>query len=462
MLIRFAVENFLSFKELTEFTMTAGKMTRHKDHFTLCNGRRVLKGAFVFGANASGKTNLIRAVAFASNIIENGLENTNCDKKYFRIDNAWRNKPTVFQFDIFSNNHFYSYGFAVSLVNRSIEEEWLYQIDDEDKCIFLRSKEDDGTSYKVYSDLVFDTELKNSRFTIYAESICNIKMDKTLFLSDIVQRIPDSELEYQPFKDVMSWFDRLIVIFPDSRYEGIIHLIENDNERVRLENLLNYFDTGVSEVIKKNQDFEQAFTMFPEKVVESLKTSISKRLKDEEFTAATIGNDSRIQVTYENGDLIASKVFTNHGNDDDLFEYYDESDGTQRLFDLIPIFQNVLNNSVILIDEIDRSLHTKAVMEFISYFYSVAEKSASQLIVTTHDSNILDLDFVRQDEIWFIERQRDQSSRLYSLNQFKERFDKRIEKEYLIGRYGAIPIFRHSAFESKLLREDDIDANSCQ
>ena len=350
----------------------------------------------------------------------------------------------------------------MSLVNRSIEEEWLYQIDDEDKCIFLRSKEDDGTSYKVYSDLVFDTELKNSRFTIYAESISNLKMDKTLFLSDIVQRIPDTELEYQPFKDVMSWFDRLIVIFPDSRYEGIIHLIENDNERVRLENLLNYFDTGVSEVIKKNQDFDQAFTMFPEKVVESLKTSISKRLKDEEFTAATIGNDSRIQVTYENGDLVASKVFTNHGNDDDLFEYYDESDGTQRLFDLIPIFQNVLNNSVILIDEIDRSLHTKAVMEFISYFYSVAEKSASQLIVTTHDSNILDLDFVRQDEIWFIERQRNQSSRLYSLNQFRERFDKRIEKEYLIGRYGAIPIFRHSAFESRLEREDDADADSCQ
>ena len=202
--------------------------------------------------------------------------------------------------------------------------------------------------------------------------------------------------------------------------------------------------------------------MLPEKVLESLKTSISKRLTDGVASAAVIGNDSRVQIRYENGDLIASKVFTNHGNNDDLFEYYDESDGTQRLFDLIPIFQNVLNNSVILIDEIDRSLHTKAVQEFINYFYAVAIHSESQLIVTTHDSNILDLDFIRQDEIWFIERQRNHSSKLYSLNQFRERFDKRIEKEYLLGRYGAIPVFRQSAFESHSLREDDVDADSCE
>jgi len=137
MLIRFAVENFLSFKELTEFNMTAGKMTRHKDHIAVCNGKRILKGAYVFGANAGGKSNLIRAIAFAKSIIEDGLENTNCDKKYFRIDNSCKQKPSVFQFDIYSNGHFYSYGFAVSLISQRIEEEWLYQIDAGDKCIFL-------------------------------------------------------------------------------------------------------------------------------------------------------------------------------------------------------------------------------------------------------------------------------------------------------------------------------------
>ena len=112
------------------------------------------------------------------------------------------------------------------------------------------------------------------------------------------------------------------------------------------------------------------------------------------------------------------------------------------------MYQKVLENCVVLIDELDRSLHTKAAQEFINYFYSLSGNASSQLIVTTHDSNIMDLDFVRQDEIWFIERQQDHSSKLYSLNRFKARFDKKVEKEYLLGRYGAIPIFRQASLYS--------------
>jgi AAA15 family ATPase/GTPase len=128
------------------------------------------------------------------------------------------------------------------------------------------------------------------------------------------------------------------------------------------------------------------------------------------------------------------------------------------LFDLIPLFQKLLLNAVVLIDEVDRSLHTKAVQEFINYFYSLTEQNASQLIVTTHDSNIMNLDFVRQDEVWFIERQKDHSSKLYSLNKFMARFDKKVEKDYLLGRYGAIPIFRQVALEPGALEEGEQSA----
>ena len=95
----------------------------------------------------------------------------------------------------------------------------------------------------------------------------------------------------------------------------------------------------------------------------------------------------------------------------------------------------------ILIDEIDRSLHTNLTRKFLELFYEVVEDRDCQLIATTHDSNLLDLELLRQDEIWFVERQDDHSSKVFSLNKFKERFDKKIDKEYLIGRYGAIPIF---------------------
>ena len=141
-------------------------------------------------------------------------------------------------------------------------------------------------------------------------------------------------------------------------------------------------------------------------------------------------------------------MLLNHGNADDLFEYSDESDGTQRLFDLIPIFFALKQNRVILIDEIDRSLHTNLTRKFIELFFSVSRNNSSQLIATTHDSNLLDLDLLRQDEIWFVKREKDHSSNIYSLNLYKERFDKRIEKEYLIGRYGATPnLEKLDAFE---------------
>ena len=156
MLVRFSVENFLSFKNLTEFSMVAGKMTRHSGHIAVCNHKRLLKGAFIFGANASGKTNLIRAISFARNIVLNGIERTNCDKKFFRIDEDCKDNPGVFQFDIFSQGHFYSYGFAISYA-AAVEEEWLYQIDNPNKefCVFLRSKQENDETFTISSDIQF-------------------------------------------------------------------------------------------------------------------------------------------------------------------------------------------------------------------------------------------------------------------------------------------------------------------
>lgn len=447
MLLRFSVKNFLSFKDLTEFSMVAGKITRHSDHVSLCNKKRILKGAYIFGANAGGKTNLLRAVSFAKSIVTNGIANTNCDKKYFRIDPACQEKPGVFQFDIYANKHFYSYGFAISYKTASIEEEWLYQIDHPEKefCVFLRTKERADDSFLLTSDIKFEQENQQRRFNIYADDISSPKMRQALFLSDIALRSPDAEKEYQPFWDVIEWFRRLVIIFPDSRYGGITQLLEHDDERTRLENLLSYFDTGITAVAKKQTEFDKIFSGLSETSMESLKTAISRELSDGSRSILVQQNLSLVEVKQMNGSLVACEVVSNHGNDQDLFEYADESDGTQRLFDLIPLYQKLLKNAVVFIDELDRSLHTKASLEFINYFYALTEQNASQLIATTHDSNIMDLDYVRQDEIWFIERQPDHSSRIYSLNKFKARFDKKIEKEYLLGRYGAIPVFRQTA-----------------
>lgn len=457
MLIRFSVENFLSFKDTTEFSMVAGKVTRHSGHVALCNNKRLLKGAFIFGANASGKTNLIRSISFARHIVLHGIGNTNIEKKYFRIDEKCKDRPGVFQFDILSEGHFYSYGFAISYASASLEEEWLYKIDDPDKefCVFLRSKNENSDAFTLHSDISFDDDRQKSRFNVYADDISSPKMKQTLFLSDIAMRSPEDSLEYQPFRDVIKWFKHLVIVFPSSKYGAITQLLDNNNEKTRMENLLNYFDTGITAVSKKEVEFDKAFSMLPDEVVDSLKTDITNNIKGNGKSVFVQPEDSLIEIKNVNGELLTYEVFSNHGNDTDLFEYRDESDGTKRLFDLIPLFQILLSNSVVLVDEFDRSLHTKAAQEFINHFYSLTEGRPSQLIVTTHDSNIMDLDYVRQDEIWFVERQKDHSSRLYSLNKFKARFDKKVEKDYLLGRYGAIPIFQQMALETNSQKEGD-------
>ncbi|KAI4451705.1 hypothetical protein C823_006265 [Eubacterium plexicaudatum ASF492] len=147
------------------------------------------------------------------------------------------------------------------------------------------------------------------------------------------------------------------------------------------------------------------------------------------------------------GNIITTKMMQNHGNMQELFEYLDESDGTQRLFDLIPLFYEHNGNRVIFIDEIDRSLHTNLTRKFLELFYKLTEDDTSQIIATTHDNNLLDLDLVRQDEIWFVKRKGDHSSNLYSLTRYKERYDKKIDKEYLLGRYDAIPVFDDEVLE---------------
>lgn len=450
----------MSFKNMTEFNMAAGKIVRHKEHVAQCNEKRILKGAFVFGANASGKTNLTRAIAFAKNVVEDGLEDTNCDKKFFRIDDACKHKPSVFQFDIYTNNHFYSYGFALSLINGTILEEWLYRIDDAEECVFLRSKDDGSDRYKIFSEMKYSSEQEKARFEFYAEDICNPKMVSKLFLTDVAMRSPDEEEAYQPFYDVVNWFKRLTVIFPESEFTSISQLLDEADEKTRLENLLQYFDTGIIGIEKRTISFEKIFEGLPEHLLDTLKASMTKRLTEDADSANIIGGNSQYEIRVSEGELIACRIVNNHGNQNDLFDFSDESDGTQRLFNLIPIYQQALNNRVIVVDELDRSLHTKAVQEFINLFYKFTVANESQLIVTTHDSNIMDLELVRQDEIWFMERQDDHSSKIYSLYQFKERFDKKVEKEYLLGRYGAVPVFNQFFFSMNATEEGDADGCS--
>jgi uncharacterized protein len=437
MLLRFSIENFLSFNQKEQFSMSPGKLQRHKNHTINYGKRNVLKASYVYGANASGKSNLIRAISFAKDIIRTGIENVDLSKKHFRIQPENYHKPSIFQFELIIKDTVYSYGFAISFSEHEILDEWLYEINESsEKCIFSRETNDGST--QIESQLNLKGSDKDS-FNVYIKDIKRMK--KSLFLSEIAKKGIDDTNAFLVFNEVYDWFSKLLIIFPNSKYRSLNKIASNEEMRSEFTKYLNYFDTGIEGVLESELDFDKALSELDDETRLKLKNRLSNDLNNNEIIGIRGGNLMLYLNKNNTGEIIAKKMVLSHGNPLDLFDYTDESDGTKRLFDLIPLFFGKLDDTVILIDEIDRSLHTRLTSEFIDLFYKLSENNRSQLIVTTHDASLMDLDKIRQDEIWFIERRKDHSSCLYSLDKFKARYDKKVEKDYLIGRYGAVPVF---------------------
>ena len=273
-------------------------------------------------------------------------------------------------------------------------------------------------------------------------------MKKKSILSDVAERSNGKQGIFSEVLDVFLWFQSIIIIFPTSQYSGLNQMVEDEAVRELFSHLLKYFDTGIESVESKMGyvEFDKIFDGIPREEAEKLKIRISNDIQ-EEPVMFKVNNQMYLLRKDMEGNIITTKMMQNHGNDRELFDYLEESDGTKRLFDLIPLFYEHNGNSVIFIDEIDRSLHTNLTRRFLELFYELTEGDTSQLIATTHDSNSLDLELVRQDEIWFVKRMEDHSSKIYSLNRFKERYDKVIDKEYLLGRYDAIPVFDDEILE---------------
>ncbi len=431
MLVRFSVKNYKSFKDLTTFSMVAGKHTRHKNHVFIAEDKRLLKGSVIYGANASGKTNLIRAIQFGRNVALKGLKEINISDLFYRIDKRSFSKPGIFQYDFYSNGNFYSYGFALSYEKQIIISEWLYiQNDENEICVFERNHgEKMKTTFKF-------TKQNKHRFEIYGDDVD----DKNTFLCDMIRKKVNKESEFKAFFDVGSWLSNLIFIFPQTKLNSNEYYNSLESQ-FELERLLKYFDTGIERVSGREVEAEKALSFLDERNREEILSDIFELLNTDKksvVSASIFGKRFSFKMKKEK--IYASLLFMNHGNELDLFDFNDESDGTKRLFDLIPLFSKGKTDCVIFVDELDRSFHTKLTIEFIRTFYEKTKNSPSQLIATLHDENVMDLNLLRQDEIWFVER-KEHCSRLYPLSEFKERFDKIISKEYIQGRYGAIPYF---------------------
>ena len=443
MLIRFAVENYNSFKERQIFSMVAGKQTRHPSHCVTVNGKRLLKSSFFFGANASGKSNFVRALDFMRRVTLIGVKAIRYNDRFFRIDSKYKEKPGIFQIDFIVENIVFSYGFATNYLTREFCTEWLYRLDSSGKetCIFDRKQGE-----TIITGLQLN-KISKLRFNIYCE---DLKADE-LLLYEIGNKKLDKDSALYDFIVAYEWFKNLIVVYPDSHTHNKNDFFLNPTfDTDSMIDMLRAFDTGIEKITKGKQPAEKAFSFLPEQVKNDILDDIEQTMKDNLQNQARckieIGN-YQFEISIENGEIFAEKIMLNHGNPKELFELSDESDGTKRLFDLIPLYEFGQKGKIIVIDELDRSFHSKLTEEYIKRFFEITKEHSCQLICTTHDLNLMDLQILRQDEIWFVERESDHSTRIYSLSDYKQRFDKNILNDYLIGRYGAIPYFQDNEWQ---------------
>lgn len=190
--------------------------------------------------------------------------------------------------------------------------------------------------------------------------------------------------------------------------------------------------------------------MLPKVILDDVMERIKKNLTEKEKRAFRMsGRSDKVFFNIEsngNDELKVTTIKLKHGTSLFDFDFEDESDGTRRIFDLMDMLLMKDDDIVYVVDELERSLHPKLTEHFLKLFSERHKDHKIQLIFTTHEAAIMDQELFCRDEIWFIERDGDNNSKIYSLDRFKERYDKKLSKAYLEGRYGAIPVFNRFEF----------------
>ena len=431
MLIRFVVSNFLSFDEEREFNMLAGTFKTHKHHVYSSGKLDLLKSAAIYGANGAGKSNLIKAIEFLQNIVEEGGIKKSVNEKKFKLNKANVEKPISFEIEFSVEKKIYSYG--VSLNQSVVTEEWLYEsgVTTEGKMIFERKLTKFGKQELKFADKYQKTP---------KQKLLRELMEESLLKSGELLLSKSEELKIDSIESVRNFIiKRLIIIYPNSKFQTLIPALVFSKKFNSFANeLLQAFDTGVTELTVESIDIEKYFGSEDGE----LKAEIIGQLEDGDDIILN-GENGSVLITKEKDKNIVKKMLALHVNNegqDIPFDLENESDGTKRLLDFIPAFDRILQHDVtFIIDEIDQSLHP-ALLKALVHKIMSDETTKGQLIFTTHESNLLDLEIFRQDEIWFVEKDKKTGgSQIYSLSDFKPRYDLDIRKGYLKGRFGAIP-----------------------
>ena len=437
MFIRCMLNNIYSFGRETEFNMIpAPRFSRLKGHRYQKPGIELLKLASFYGANGAGKSNLIRALEFLQNIVVSGdLPSPMVLRrmKHFHSVGA----PTVLAVEFISADIPYIY--ALEIGEQAVLKEELYISGlgtKDDILVYERRTIEGGKIVLKFFDDFTMTEEGRVLKGILENNL--IKQNKTSLkiLSEL-----DNPLLLDA-KRAFEWFEsKLVIITPEVRSGGLAHKLDIDEEFHRYaEQIMCTFSVGIKKLLTVKKPIEEFFGDDNKADMERI---LQKVAEDPDGIGIVLNGDGEeINIVEEGGRVFVKQLKTEHttkGGRSVMFDLSEESDGSIRLLDYLPAFKDLLTKDITyFIDEIERSIHPLLIKEIIRKF-SADDTSTGQLVFTTHESNLLDQEIFRQDEIWFVEKDASGCTDFYSLCDFKEHNTKDIRKGYLSGRYGSIP-----------------------
>ena len=436
MLIRAIFKNILSFGIQTEFNMlSAPRYTDHKSHKVKFNNINILKFSAIYGANGAGKSNLIKSILLFERLVKDEISLNKVRQKHNKFNNP--EDSQVMGLEFIAENKRYLY--AVELHTNIISKEEIYRINKNGNQELLFKRETNIETLETNIETIL-LDMKNEKDAYLIEIFID-NMLKTNKMS--LEKF--SELKHEnlgELKNIIKWFEKLIIIEPNSRLPHIPYLLNKNEDLLKyFNNSMHSFNVGIDSIeLSKDKlsdvvdDKKQC-----EEIIETLDSGIGKLaiLKDENGEQITIvkEEDEKKKEYFAYG----LKTVHSHDNSKTTFSFEEESDGTKRLFDLLSAFNTIVNeDSVVIIDEVERSIHPVLIKKVLEKL-TLNNNIKGQFLFTTHESNLLDLALLRRDEIWFVEKNLKGNTEFYPLSDYQEHKTKDIRKGYLQGRYGAIP-----------------------
>ncbi len=406
MILEFSVANFLSFKDKVTFSMLANSTNGLDDNYIVSNDRRVLKTNAIYGANASGKTNLFKILTIVISMLRSS-NIVNINEKLpitpFKFDKNTIDKPSEFEIKFIVDDVRYVYGFVAD--SNKIYEEYLYYYPNgRETKIFDRTNTNDYSFPQKDEKILNDIASKNAPNKFLIATATNWNYEKT-----------------------------------KAPYKFLSIDINTFN------NLSGLRDLALREYLKNDKDLKDFALDFLKKADFNIEDYKVLETDVPDDVLAAIPDFIKVGMNMKENPKVFTALFKHKGSDVEL-SYEEESMGTQIIFCFIPFIMDALNNKrVVVVDELDKSLHPYLVEMIVQMFNDPdINKTGAQLIFNTHDTNLLNLNILRRDQIWFTEKDdKNGISDLYPLSDFSVRKTENVERGYMLGRYGAVPFIKN-------------------